>query len=186
MWHYRRADNFGRCPSLSEHESESILRTYLVCREKQANCSLRSTQCTNNRILLPQRLSCYWGESVSRCMLTNLRLADFVWPLRNRDSLAKICRPEYTSFQDFAARRRGPSIGTELHNVLLATKPQQNNHEVFRGTDHPTRRRAQDYQATGTVESQTISRVVAPLDGLQQMVNNSNVTKGLQETGWNH
>jgi hypothetical protein len=27
----------GRCPSLSAHESESMLRTYLVCREKQAN-----------------------------------------------------------------------------------------------------------------------------------------------------
>jgi hypothetical protein len=25
----------GRCPSLSAHESESMLRTYLVCREKQ-------------------------------------------------------------------------------------------------------------------------------------------------------
>jgi hypothetical protein len=27
----------GRCPSLAAHESESMLRTYLVCREKQAN-----------------------------------------------------------------------------------------------------------------------------------------------------
>jgi hypothetical protein len=27
----------GRWPSLSAHESESLLRTYLVCREKQAN-----------------------------------------------------------------------------------------------------------------------------------------------------
>jgi hypothetical protein len=25
----------GRCPSLSAHESESVLRTYLVCREKR-------------------------------------------------------------------------------------------------------------------------------------------------------
>jgi hypothetical protein len=25
----------GRCPSLSEQESESMQRTYLVCREKQ-------------------------------------------------------------------------------------------------------------------------------------------------------
>jgi hypothetical protein len=25
----------GRCPSLSAHENESMLRTYLVCREKQ-------------------------------------------------------------------------------------------------------------------------------------------------------
>jgi hypothetical protein len=25
----------GRCPSLSTHESESMLRTYLVCRKKQ-------------------------------------------------------------------------------------------------------------------------------------------------------
>jgi hypothetical protein len=28
---------FGLCPSLSAHESESMLRTYLVCREKQSN-----------------------------------------------------------------------------------------------------------------------------------------------------
>jgi hypothetical protein len=28
---------FGRRPSLSAHESGSMLRTYLVCREKQAN-----------------------------------------------------------------------------------------------------------------------------------------------------
>jgi hypothetical protein len=27
----------GRCPSLSAHKCESMLRTYLVCREKQAN-----------------------------------------------------------------------------------------------------------------------------------------------------
>jgi hypothetical protein len=46
----------GRCPSLSAHESESMLRTYLVCREKQERQRERerkkqttrgsSTQCT--------------------------------------------------------------------------------------------------------------------------------------------
>jgi hypothetical protein len=50
----------GRCPSLSGHESESMLRTYLVCREEQEGerererernkqtARGRSTQCTNN------------------------------------------------------------------------------------------------------------------------------------------
>jgi hypothetical protein len=44
----------GRCPSLSAHESESMLRTYLVCREKQERgrekqtARERSTQSTNN------------------------------------------------------------------------------------------------------------------------------------------
>jgi hypothetical protein len=39
---------FGRCSSLPPHESESMLRTYLVCREKQANARERSTQCTDS------------------------------------------------------------------------------------------------------------------------------------------
>jgi hypothetical protein len=40
----------GRCPSLSAHKSESMLRTYLVCREKQERerARERSTKCTNN------------------------------------------------------------------------------------------------------------------------------------------
>jgi hypothetical protein len=38
----------GRCTSLSAHESESMLRTYLVCREKQAN-STWEKQYTNSR-----------------------------------------------------------------------------------------------------------------------------------------
>jgi hypothetical protein len=46
----------GRCPSLSAHESESMLRTYLVRREKQERererdkrtARGRSIQCTNN------------------------------------------------------------------------------------------------------------------------------------------
>jgi hypothetical protein len=45
---------FGRSPSLLAHESESMLRTYLVCREKQGgerkNQTARGTsiQCTSN------------------------------------------------------------------------------------------------------------------------------------------
>jgi hypothetical protein len=48
-------------------------------------------------ILLPQRLSSYWGKIMSLRMLTNLRLAYLrVWALRNREPLAKIFRPTYT------------------------------------------------------------------------------------------
>jgi hypothetical protein len=74
----------GRCPSLSAHESESMLRTYLACREKQerererekqTKCG-RSTQCTNTSDPLLPCVSCYWGKTVSLCMLINLRLAD--------------------------------------------------------------------------------------------------------------
>jgi hypothetical protein len=49
---------FGQRPSLSAHEGESMLRTYLVCREKQERqrererekqiARAKSTQCTNN------------------------------------------------------------------------------------------------------------------------------------------
>jgi hypothetical protein len=46
----------GRCPSLLAHKSESMLWTYLVCREKQERererrkqtARARSTQCINN------------------------------------------------------------------------------------------------------------------------------------------
>jgi hypothetical protein len=47
---------FGRCPSLSAHERESMLRTYLACREKlerergreTSKRHVRKAQCTNN------------------------------------------------------------------------------------------------------------------------------------------
>jgi hypothetical protein len=55
---YRRADNFRMVPFAVSVESESVLRTYLVCREKQEKererernsqtARWRSTQCTNN------------------------------------------------------------------------------------------------------------------------------------------
>jgi hypothetical protein len=69
----------GRCPSLSAHESESMLRTYLVCRgkqERQANGTWEKHSLLTAAILLPQRLSCYWGKIVSLRMLTKLRLTD--------------------------------------------------------------------------------------------------------------
>jgi hypothetical protein len=49
----------GRCPSPSAHESESMLRTYLVCREKQANGTWEAHSALITAILLPQRLSWY-------------------------------------------------------------------------------------------------------------------------------
>jgi hypothetical protein len=74
----------GRCPSLSAHDSESVLRTYLVCREKQERGRERETSKRHvgeahsvlaTVILLPQRLSCYWGRIVPLRMLSELRLA---------------------------------------------------------------------------------------------------------------
>jgi hypothetical protein len=62
-----------------------MLRTYLVCREKQEKARERETRKSHvgethsvliTAILLHQRLSCYWGKIVSLRMLTNLRLAD--------------------------------------------------------------------------------------------------------------
>jgi hypothetical protein len=58
----------GRRPSLSAHESESMLRTYLVCRERERE--RERERATSKRhvgvadsvlteILIPQRLSCY-------------------------------------------------------------------------------------------------------------------------------
>jgi hypothetical protein len=58
----------GRCPALSAHESESMLRTYLVCREKQereggGETSKRHVGKAHSvliaAILLPQCLSSY-------------------------------------------------------------------------------------------------------------------------------
>jgi hypothetical protein len=78
---------FGRCPSLSAHESESMLRTYLVFREKQERERERERETTKRHageahsalttaILLPQCLSCCKGKIVLLRMLTNLKLAD--------------------------------------------------------------------------------------------------------------
>jgi hypothetical protein len=54
-----------------------MLRTYLVCREKQANGTWeKHTIVLTTGILLPQGLSCYCGKIVSLSMLTNLRFAD--------------------------------------------------------------------------------------------------------------
>jgi hypothetical protein len=60
-----------------------MLRTYLVCREKkerERETSKRHVGETHSvlitAILLFQRLSCYWGKTMSLRMLTNLRLAD--------------------------------------------------------------------------------------------------------------
>jgi hypothetical protein len=53
--------------------------TVIGARERERNKQTargRSTQCTNNSDLLPQRLSCYWGEIVSLRMLISLRLVD--------------------------------------------------------------------------------------------------------------
>jgi hypothetical protein len=69
----------GRRPSLSAHESGSMLRNYLVGRERERyrqTARGRSTQLLITAVLLPQRLSCYLGKIVSLRMLTNLRLAD--------------------------------------------------------------------------------------------------------------
>jgi hypothetical protein len=72
-------------PSLSALERESMLRTYLVCRENQEGKRERETSerhegeahsVLTTAILLPQRLSCYWGKIVSLRILTNLTLSD--------------------------------------------------------------------------------------------------------------
>jgi hypothetical protein len=67
----------GRCPSLSAHESESMLRTYHVWRERETSKQHvgESHSVLITAILLPQRLSCYWGKTVSLRMLISLRLA---------------------------------------------------------------------------------------------------------------
>jgi hypothetical protein len=70
---YRRVIFRGRCPLLSAHESEAISSAERndKGREKQANGTWLKTA-----ILLPQRLSCYSGKTVSLRMLTNLTIAD--------------------------------------------------------------------------------------------------------------
>jgi hypothetical protein len=59
-----------------------VLTRHLPClqREKERETSKRHVgeahSVLTRAILLPQRLSCYWGKIVSLRMLTNLRLAD--------------------------------------------------------------------------------------------------------------
>jgi hypothetical protein len=66
----------GRCPSLSAHESESMLRTYLVAERNKQMVHGRSTQYTN--ISDPNTLTSelLLRQIVSLRMLTNLKLAD--------------------------------------------------------------------------------------------------------------
>jgi hypothetical protein len=76
----------GRCPSLSAHESESMLRTYLFCWENIRRLAAGKQLVHGNStqyllitaILLAQRLTSYWGNTVSLRMLINLRLAKLV------------------------------------------------------------------------------------------------------------
>jgi hypothetical protein len=98
---YRRADN-SRSVSFTVNAWEWVCATNLSRLQRET----RETEISKRHvgearsvlvtaILLPQRLSCYWGKTVSLRMLTNLRLATCVWPLRKRDPPAKICRPPY-------------------------------------------------------------------------------------------
>jgi hypothetical protein len=55
----------GQCTSLSAHESESMLRTYLVRRETSKRLVGEAQSVLTTAILLPQRLSCYRGKTVT-------------------------------------------------------------------------------------------------------------------------
>jgi hypothetical protein len=56
--------------SLLQRETRERERETSKCHVREAHSMLITT------VLLPQRLSCYWGKVVSLRMLTNLRLAD--------------------------------------------------------------------------------------------------------------
>jgi hypothetical protein len=64
-------------------------------REKQTARG-RSSSVLITTILLPSRLSCFWGKIMSLRMLTNLRLADLRLTTEQQRSTAKICRPTCT------------------------------------------------------------------------------------------
>jgi hypothetical protein len=110
----------GRCPSLSAHESESMLRTYLVCREKQERERERETSnlhvgeahsILTAAILLPQRLSCYWGKTVSLRMLTSLRLANLrVTTAQQRTTGQNLLSDLYQPLLWPSVKTRGPSV----------------------------------------------------------------------------
>jgi hypothetical protein len=98
---------FGLCPSLLAHESESMLRTYLVCREKQERERETSKRHVGEAhsvlttvILLSKGLNCYWGKIVSLRMFTNLRLVDLRLTTAQQRStgqnlLSHLFSPEY-------------------------------------------------------------------------------------------
>jgi hypothetical protein len=125
----------GRCASLSEHESQSMLRTYLVCREKQEREREKarernkqtargiSTQCTNNsnpitstsELFLRQNSECHCACSPI------LGSPTWVWPLRNRDPPAKICLPTNT-LEEFGYKKPMTSSGMETATFRLVAQ----------------------------------------------------------------
>jgi hypothetical protein len=98
----------GRCPSLPAHESESMLRTLSrLQRETSRRYVGEAHSLLITAILLPQRLSCYWGKILSLRMLTDLRPAD----------LRLTTAQQRTTFQDLPS-----DLYTLLHN--RASSPQ--------------------------------------------------------------
>jgi hypothetical protein len=102
----------GLCPSLSAHESASLLQWVYATNLSRLQRETRETESereTSKRpvgeadsvlitaILLPQHLSCYWGK-ISHCSCSPILGSPIcAWPLRNRDPPAKICRSTYRS-----------------------------------------------------------------------------------------
>jgi hypothetical protein len=88
------------CPSLSAHENESMLRTYLVCREKRERERDKQANGTwEMHTVYWQQRSCYlnvWVVTEAKqchCACSPiLGSPNCVWPLRNREPPAKICR----------------------------------------------------------------------------------------------
>jgi hypothetical protein len=96
---------------------ESMLRTYLVCREKERETSKLHVGDGHSvlitAILLPKRLCCYWGKTVSLRMLTNLRLADLrMTTAQQRSTVQNLPSDLYRHTQH--SRKNDPSLWQRL------------------------------------------------------------------------
>jgi hypothetical protein len=109
---------FGRWPSMSAHENESMLRTYLVCRESEreretSKRDVGETQCTNSSDPTTSSSELLLRENMSLRMLADR-------PLRNRDPPAKTCRLTCRAIPAVSIGFRTPYRAVLLSTLLQA------------------------------------------------------------------
>jgi hypothetical protein len=139
VWSIGSAIIFARCRSLSAHESESMLWTYLVCRNKQERERERERERETSKrhvgvahsaliraVLIPQRLSCYWGKLVSLRMLTSLRLADLHLAIAQQRSTGQNIQMRFGSETQLVT-----ISGAVLRHVSTVCQCRKARHESF-------------------------------------------------------
>jgi hypothetical protein len=96
----------GRCSSLSAHEGESMLRTYLVCRERERERERqtargRSTQCTNISDPVTATSELLLRQNSVTAHAHRLASDHFA-----TEPPAKICRPTYKTWHTLGRHKK--------------------------------------------------------------------------------